>query len=131
MQIRKFEGAVIESAMVKPPPLIPEQHAAFMSAQTTMSHWVDTRGQPNFGGVTLPGGTVDEEDEDDDDGEDNERPRTSASTVRRSLNGGSTIIDGIVLSYTRRRSTARISLPLGLMFRKSIGRTSIASSLSS
>ena len=74
---------------------------------------------------------VEEEDEDDDDGEDNERPRTSASTVRRSLNGGSTIIDGIVLSYTRRRSTARISLPLGLMFRKSIGRTSIESSLSS
>ena len=72
-----------------------------------------------------------DEDEDDDDGEDNERPRTSASTVRRSLNGGSTIIDGIVLSYTRRRSTARISLPLGLMFRKSIGQTSIASSLNS
>ncbi|KAL1688390.1 hypothetical protein GGG16DRAFT_60028 [Schizophyllum commune] len=77
------------SAMVKPPPLIPEQHAAFMSAQTTMSHWVDTRGQPNFGGVTLPGGTVDEEDEDDDDGEDNERPRTSAST---------TALDGAYLS---------------------------------
>lgn len=73
--------STLHSSAMSQPPLVPDHVNGYMSAQPTMSHWPDNRGQPNFIGVALPGGTVDEEDEDEGDDDDNERPQTSHSTA--------------------------------------------------